>query len=60
MVLIGFGIKTFLCKKFPSVLANDTIFMFRNLTKHSTEVLFEIWDQLENSTEKFLGLGIGL
>ena len=32
----------------------------RNLTKHSSEVLFEVWDQLENSTEKFLGLGIGL
>ena len=34
--------------------------MCRNLTKHTSEVLLEIWDQLENSTEKFLGLGIGL
>ena len=54
------GINTFLCK-FQISGAKDSKsknISFRNLTKYSSEILFEIWDQSKKS-EKFLGLGIG-
>ena len=35
------------------------ILFHRNITKHSSEILFEIWDESEDKSEKFLGLGIG-